>query len=95
MPFVFETSLMASVLTFLRYPNYLTRHTTGRNSQFFNLTREEREHLGGVEYRAIKLLGYVVPTYFLVWQIVGCTGLAAYFAHNKAMVTEANGINPW
>ncbi|KAH8596803.1 cation transport protein-domain-containing protein [Bisporella sp. PMI_857] len=77
------------------YPNYLTSYTTGRNAQFFNLTREEREHLGGVEYRAIKLLGYVVPGYFIFWQATGCIGLAAYFAHNKANVTEANGINPW
>lgn len=78
-----------------RYPSYLTRHTTGRNAQFFNLTREEREHLGGVEYRAIKLLSYVVPAYFLFWQIVGCTGLAAYFALNKPSIPKANGINPW
>jgi len=32
-----------------QYPNYLTRHTTGRNAQFFGLSRAEREHLGGVE----------------------------------------------
>jgi hypothetical protein len=86
---------MIVVLIRERYPNYLTRHTTGRNAQFFGLSKAEREHLGGVEYRAITLLAYIVPAYFLLWQVLGCMGLAAYMAHNKASVTRANGINPW
>lgn len=79
----------------LQYPHYLTKHTTGRNAQFYGLSREEREHLGGVEYRAITLLSWIVPIYFVLWQVIGCLGLAAYFAHNKRNVTEMNGINPW
>jgi hypothetical protein len=36
---------------------YLSRQATmGRNSQFHNLTAEDRELLGGIEYRALKLL---------------------------------------
>ncbi|KAG4427240.1 hypothetical protein IFR05_017277, partial [Cadophora sp. M221] len=77
------------------YPHYLTRRTTGRNAQFFGLTREEREHLGGVEYRAITLLGWVVPLYFVLWQVLGCIGLGAYMKMNKEEVIRANGINPW
>jgi hypothetical protein len=78
-----------------QYPHYLTRHTTGRNAQFYGLSKAEREHLGGVEYRAITLLAYVVPIYFILWQLLGCVGLAAYFAHNKPSVARENGINPW
>jgi hypothetical protein len=78
-----------------RYPHYLNRHTTGRNAQFYGLTKAEREHLGGVEYRAITLLAYVVPIYFVLWQLLGCLGLGAYMAHNKASTAEENGINPW
>ncbi len=77
------------------YPHYLTRHTTGRNAQFFGLSRAEREHLGGVEYRAISLLAWVVPTYFVLWQLFGCLGLGAYMAYNKPTIAEGNGINPW
>ncbi|KAH9219277.1 cation transport protein-domain-containing protein [Leptodontidium sp. 2 PMI_412] len=77
------------------YPHYLTRRTTGRNAQFFGLTREEREHLGGVEYRAITLLGWIVPLYFVLWQVLGCIGLGAYMQMNKEEVIRANGINPW
>lgn len=78
-----------------QYPHYLTRHTTGRNAQFFGLSKAEREHLGGVEYRAITLLAYVVPIYFVLWQLLGCLGLGAYMAHNKASTAYENGINPW
>ncbi|TVY39003.1 High-affinity potassium transport protein [Lachnellula subtilissima] len=78
-----------------QYPDYLTRHTTGRNAQFYGLSRAEREHLGGVEYRAITLLAYVVPIYFVMWQVLGCVGLGAYMAYNKAEVARGNGINPW
>ena len=83
------------VLDHGNYPNYLTRTTTGRNGQVFGLTREQREHLGGVEYRAITLLSWIVPVYFVLWQFLGCLGLGAYIAHNKAKVSEDNGINPW
>lgn len=78
-----------------QYPDYLTRHTTGRNAQFYGLSKAEREHLGGVEYRAITLLAYVVPIYFVAWQVLGCVGLGAYMAYNKAGVARGNGINPW
>ncbi|KAK0114268.1 hypothetical protein ONS95_013765 [Cadophora gregata] len=77
------------------YPHYLTRHTTGRNAQVYGLSREEREHLGGVEYRAITLLGWVVPLYFVLWQVLGCVGLGAYMKINKEEVIRANGINSW
>ena len=82
-------------LDHLHYPHYLTPHTTGRNAQFFGLTKAEREHLGGVEYRAISLLAWVVPIYFVLWQLLGCLGLGAYIAHNKAGVARDNGIDPW
>ncbi|KFY35598.1 hypothetical protein V494_05777 [Pseudogymnoascus sp. VKM F-4513 (FW-928)] len=77
------------------FPGYLTKHTTGRNGQFFGLSRAERDHLGGVEYRAIQLLAWIVPIYFVLWQLLGCLGLAAYVAHNKASTARENGINPW
>lgn len=40
---------------------FLSRQATiGRNSQFHNLTSEDREALGGIEYRSLKLLLKVV-----------------------------------
>ena len=67
----------------------------GRNSQFSSLTFADRERLGGVEYRAVEFLAVIVPTYYLLWQILGCLGLGAYIARNRAETTRANGLNPW
>jgi hypothetical protein len=40
---------------------YLSRQATvGRNSNFHRLTVEDRERLGGIEYRALKLLLKIV-----------------------------------
>lgn len=67
----------------------------GRNSQFHSLTLAEREHLGGVEYRAITLLAIIVPMYFVLWQLLGSLGIGAYIARNRASTTLQNGLNPW
>lgn len=77
------------------YPHYITKENTSRNGRFYNLSRDEREHLGGVEYRAIGLLAWCVPVYFVMWQLLGALGLGAYMAHNKAAVARGNGIDPW
>lgn len=79
------------------YPqNFLANNRgAGRNGQFHDLTTEEREHLGGCEYRALKVLAVVVPVYFFLWQLLGCVGLGAWMAHNQPNTARENGINPW
>lgn len=67
----------------------------GRNAQFHDLTSQEREQLGGYEYRALKLLSIVVPLYFALWQFLGCISLGAWVAYNKSEITMSNGLNPW
>ena len=67
----------------------------GRNSQFSNLSFAEREKLGGVEYRAVECLAVIVPLYFILWQLLGCIGLGAYVASNRASTTEVNAENSW
>ncbi|MCJ1281061.1 hypothetical protein MMC26_000379 [Xylographa opegraphella] len=69
--------------------------TIGRNSQFHSLTIAERERLGGVEYRAVLLLEFIVPIYFVVWQLLGCVSLGAWVALNATATTLQNGLNPW
>lgn len=68
---------------------------TSRNAQFHDLTSQEREQLGGYEYRALKLLAVVVPLYFVLWQLLGCISLGAWIAYNKPEATTSNGLNPW
>ncbi|KAF8647560.1 hypothetical protein AX16_006617 [Volvariella volvacea WC 439] len=45
---------------------------TGRNSDFHTdeLSDEELEDIGGVEYRALRLLSYLVPLYFVGTQVI-------------------------
>lgn len=38
--------------------------TIGRNSTFVDLTEEQREELGGIEYRALKTLAWVLMVYY-------------------------------
>lgn len=44
----------------LDLPELSSHATIGRNSQFHNLTDEDREMLGGIEYRSLKLLLKIV-----------------------------------
>jgi len=75
--------------------HFLTKRTVGRNAQFYGLTREEREHLGGCEYRALKLLSVIVPLYFILWHLLGCIALGAWINNNLPSPPLQNGINPW
>ncbi|KAK4626845.1 Low-affinity potassium transport protein [Fulvia fulva] len=67
----------------------------GRNSQMYGLTEKERERLGGYEYRAVKVLSWLVPTYLLLMQFFGAIGCAAWVASTRPDVTRSNGLNPW
>jgi hypothetical protein len=41
-------------------PNLSRQATVGRNSNFYRLTDADRERLGGIEYRALRLLLKIV-----------------------------------
>lgn len=73
-----ENSLFTSIshtlsnpLTRLKTTNYLSwEPTIGRNSNFVHLSDEQKEELGGVEYRAIKLLVKIVSIYYIGFHII-------------------------
>lgn len=75
--------------------HFLRGRASGRKGQFHDLTSEEREHLGGCEYRALKILAVVVPVYFFLWQFLGCVALGAWMNNNMPETARSNGINPW
>ncbi|KAI1421488.1 TrkH-domain-containing protein [Xylaria sp. FL1777] len=70
-------------------------HKIGRNAQFHGLTSEEREKLGGTEYRALRLLSIIVPIYFVSWQFFGSLALGAWIANNQPQPALDNAISPW
>jgi hypothetical protein len=67
----------------------------GRNSQFHSLSLDERERLGGVEYRALVLLEVIVIAYYVLFQLIGSLGIGAWIAYNASETTLENGLNPW
>ena len=67
----------------------------GRNSQFHGLSEEERDQLGGYEWRAITLLAWLVPVYFVLWQLIGAIGCGAWVALNAPQTARVNAQNPW
>lgn len=71
------------------------RKNIGRNGQFFDLTDEERERLGGVEYRSLRILFVIVLVYFVVLQVLGSIALGAWIAVHESAASAENAQNPW
>jgi hypothetical protein len=63
----------------------------GRNSQFHNLSEKDRKRLGGIEYDAVCLLSWVVPVYFVLWQLLGAIGVGAWLQINRPATALTNG----
>ncbi|OWZ63019.1 hypothetical protein AYX15_04941 [Cryptococcus neoformans] len=63
-------------------PEGLQGLVIGRNSRFWTeeLDDEELEQIGGVEYRALKLLSCIVSSYIFLYQIIPFTIISIYFA---------------
>ncbi|KAJ5824274.1 Potassium transport protein high-affinity [Penicillium robsamsonii] len=65
----------------LDLPNISLHATVGRNSQFHNLSPEDRERLGGIEYRSLKLLLKIVVGYFFGLHLFGAICLVGWILH--------------
>ncbi|KAL5623891.1 hypothetical protein BROUX41_003951 [Berkeleyomyces rouxiae] len=57
--------------------------TTGRNSQFIGLSLEEREELGGIEYRSLRTLAVILGVYFWGFHIFGLCFLLPFIQHSQ------------
>ncbi|OHE90877.1 hypothetical protein CORC01_13822 [Colletotrichum orchidophilum] len=75
--------------------NFLKHRSASRYGQFHDLSSDERDHLGGCEYRALKVLAMLVPAYFFLWQVLACLALGAWMNNYMPDTARANGINPW
>jgi hypothetical protein len=63
----------------------------GRNSQFLGLTEKERKELGGLEYDALCLLSWLVPSYFILFQLLGAIGCGLWLTTHRPNLTRQNG----
>ena len=71
--------------------------TVGRNSNFVDLTEEQRDELGGIEYRSLKTLAVVLIAYYVCFHLLGIVCLIPWALHTRwGSVIEANGqARPW
>ena len=72
--------------------------TIGRNSFFVNLSEEQREELGGIEYRALKTLALVLIIYFFTFHLIGVICLVPWILRTPtygAVVTAAGQGRVW
>ncbi|KAI1378211.1 potassium transport protein TRK1/TRK2 [Hypoxylon crocopeplum] len=70
--------------------------TLGRNSAFLGLSEEQREELGGIEYRSLKTLALVLTIYFWGYTIFGIITLVPWMVnHNDyyGQLVDAAGQN--
>ena len=69
--------------------------TTARNSNFVGLTFEQREELGGIEYRSLRTLAVVLLTYFWGFQLIILSCLLPYILHQDryGKIVEADGVS--
>ncbi|TDL24427.1 TrkH-domain-containing protein [Rickenella mellea] len=69
---------------YIKIVPYLTFDATvGKNSTFQDLSEEQKDELGGVEFCALKMLAWVVPCYWLGVQLLCFVALAPYMARGE------------
>ncbi|KAK7427030.1 hypothetical protein QQZ08_006457 [Neonectria magnoliae] len=63
------------------FPQLSREVTVGRNSAFLNLSSRDREELGGIEYRSLKLLLKIVTGYFFGLHLFGAICLVGWIQY--------------
>ncbi|KAJ5992130.1 hypothetical protein N7451_007854, partial [Penicillium sp. IBT 35674x] len=72
--------------------------TVARNSNFVDLTEEQRDELGGIEYRALKTLAVVLISYYVGFHLLGLISLIGWIMTEDKWgnVVKADGVGrPW
>ncbi|KAG4438610.1 hypothetical protein IFR05_005893 [Cadophora sp. M221] len=84
-----DNTLNAPASTSRFHTPYLSSQVkVGRNSQFHQLTTEDRLRLGGIEYRSLKVLLKIVVGYFFGLHIFGAICLVGWIQHAPSKYTE-------
>ncbi|KAI2788098.1 Low-affinity potassium transport protein [Penicillium oxalicum] len=72
--------------------------TVARNSNFVDLTEEQRDELGGIEYRALKTLALVLITYYVGFHLMGIICMIPWIMCESSwgqIVTQDGVGRPW
>ncbi|TKA80593.1 hypothetical protein B0A55_02897 [Friedmanniomyces simplex] len=74
---------------------YLTwQATIGRNSAFLGLSEEQREELGGIEYRALKTLAKILIIYYVGFHLLGMIVYLPWILHTQGHLLPSSGSPP-
>lgn len=67
--------------------------TIGRNSVFIDLTEQQREELGGIEYRSLKTLALILTCYNIGFSILAVVGLLPWILESTTYgsIVDADG----
>lgn len=66
--------------------------TIGRNSAFVDLTEDQREELGGVEYRSLKTLQLILIFYFVGFHLFGAVCLTPWILETNTYGKIVKGV---
>lgn len=72
--------------------------TVARNSNFIDLTEEQRDELGGIEYRALKTLAVVLISYYVGFHLFGIISLVGWIMTQPrwGKIVKQDGLGrPW
>ncbi|KAL2753808.1 hypothetical protein ACRALDRAFT_2044130 [Sodiomyces alcalophilus JCM 7366] len=71
--------------------------TLGRNSQFLELSEDQREELGGIEYRSLRILALILVLYFWGFWLISLLCLVPWIQSSAneeyAQVVDAAGVS--
>lgn len=79
-------------------PYFSWAPTIGRNSAFVDLTEQQREELGGIEYRSLKALALILSCYFIGFSIFAVVCLLPWILNNNtygSIVEQAGQGRVW
>ncbi len=94
-----NSSLDRNLLSRQMSTNYLSWNPTiGRNSTFYDLSEIQKEELGGVEYRAVKLLAKLLLVYYVGFHVLAVVCFVPWIIskkHYKEYVDSTGVSSVW
>lgn len=75
-------------LTLQHLPQLSASVTVGKNSNFAGLTAQDREELGGIEYRSLKVLLKIIVGLYAGLHLLGYIGLIPWILHSDPKYRE-------
>ncbi|ABN67532.2 low affinity potassium transporter [Scheffersomyces stipitis CBS 6054] len=93
----YEENEIGPTITKVMSTNYLSwEPTVGRNSTFIHMTEAQKEELGGVEYRAVKLLIKILVLYYIGFHVLAVVLLLPWILMRESYieVVRTQGVSP-